>query len=204
MHHPEILITSIQSGEIVILMDDEDRENEGDLIASVDHLTPEIVNFMLHKGRGLLCLAITSLQASRLHLPLMVKGDSHNKTAFTVSVDAAKGITSGVSAFDRTQTIKVVSHPQSLSQDIVMPGHVFPIIAKDRGVLERKGHTEGSIDLMKLAGLNPAAVLCEILKDNGEMARLPDLKKLAKKHHLKIGSIADLVSYLQSPTNNIS
>ena len=197
MHHPEVLIQSIQKGEIVILMDDEDRENEGDLIASVDHLTPEMVNFMLHKGRGLLCLAITSSQAHRLHLPLMVQNTSDQKTAFTVSVDASQGITSGASVFDRTQTIKVASCPQSLPQDIVMPGHVFPIIAKDRGVLERRGHTEGSIDLMKLAGLCPAAVLCEVLKENGEMARLPDLKKIAEQYHLKIGSIADLISYLQ-------
>ena len=194
------LIQDIQKGRMVILMDDEKRENEGDLVIAAHLITPESVNFMLHYARGLLCLTITQKQADKLKLPLMasrsmLKNENCNQTAFTVSVDALKGIDSGASVFDRVHTIKVVANPHSKPEDIVIPGHVFPIVAKDRGVLERAGHTEGSVDLVRLAGLYPAAVICEILRDDGQMARLPDLQNFAAKHNLKMGCIADLISY---------
>lgn len=200
MDHPSVLIQDIQKGRMVILMDDEKRENEGDLVMAAHFITPESVNFMLHHARGLLCLTITQRQADRLKLPFMAsrsmqKIGDHSQTAFTVSVDAAKGIGSGASVFDRVHTIKVVANLHSKPEDIMIPGHVFPIVAKDRGVLERAGHTEGSVDLVKLAGLNPAAVICEILRDDGQMARPPDLRAFATKHNLKMGCIADLISY---------
>ncbi len=199
MNHPRELIEDIQNGHIVILVDDEKRENEGDLVAAASLVTPETINFMLHEARGLVCLSITQKQADQLKLPLMIsKNQNNQQTAFTITVDAAKGIGSGSSVFDRTHTIKVLANPQSTSNDIVMPGHVFPIIAKDDGVLERPGHTEGSMDLVKLAGLPPTAVICEILKKNGEMARPSDLKDFAMTHNLKIGCITDIIFYRES------
>ena len=199
MNSTEELIKDIQKGRIVILMDDEKRENEGDLVVAASFVTPKILNFMLHKARGLTCLSITQKQADQLQLPLMVsKNRNKQQTAFTVTVDAAKGIQSGSSVFDRASTIEIVIDPKSTSEDILTPGHIFPLIAKDGGVLERPGHTEGSIDLVKLAGLYPAAVICEILKSNGEMARLPDLRAFAAAYNLKIGCIGDLISYRKS------
>ena len=200
MDHPKHLIQDIQEGRMVVLMDDQDRENEGDLVVAASHATVSIVNFMLHHARGLLCLTITQKQADRLELPLMKHPLSEQKrlpqqTYFTMSVDASSGITSGASVPDRVHTMKVVADLHSQPKDIIIPGHVFPIIARDGGVLERAGHTEGSIDLVRLAGLNPAAVICEILRKDGEMARPQDLKIFASEHHLKIGCIADLISY---------
>ena len=199
MNHPKELIKDIQKGRMVILMDDEGRENEGDLVAAACLVTPNIINFMLHEARGMICLSITQKQADQLKLPLMIC-ENHNKqqTAFTVTVDAARGIASGSSVFDRVRTIKIIANPRSTPEDIVMPGHIFPIIAKENGVLERPGHTEGSIDLVKLAGLYPSAVICEMLKTDGQMARLPYLKDFAMAHNLKIGCIADLISYRKS------
>ena len=192
------LIEDIQNKKMVILVDDEDRENEGDLVIASDFITPDKVNFMVKNARGLVCAAITLEQASKLKLPLMVDESSnfsHNNTAFTISVEASKNVTTGISAADRATTIKAVCNPKSMPSDIVSPGHIFPIVAKKGGVLKRAGHTEGSIDLVKLAGFNPSAVVCEIMKDNGQMARMKDLKNFALIHDIKIGSIADLIRH---------
>jgi 3,4-dihydroxy 2-butanone 4-phosphate synthase/GTP cyclohydrolase II len=192
------LIEDIRNGKIVILVDDEDRENEGDLVVAADFITPETINFMATEARGLICLALAQQQIERLGLPLMVKDEqnfSPNKTAFTVSIEASSGVTTGISAADRAHTIRVASNPSAKPTDIHVPGHVFPIRAKQGGVLKRAGHTEGSVDLAKLAGLNPAAVICEVMNPDGTMARMPDLKKFAEKHGIKIGAIVDLIRY---------
>jgi len=192
------LIEDIRLGKMVILVDDEDRENEGDLVLAADHVTPEAVNFMAREARGLICLPMSSQQIDRLQIPQMVRDDlnySSNKTAFTVSIEAAQGVTTGISAADRAHTIRVASNPNVSSLDIHMPGHIFPIRAQQGGVLKRAGHTEGSVDLATLAGLNPAAVICEVINDDGTMARVTDLKVFAKKHNLKIGTIVDLIQY---------
>ena len=189
---PEI-IEDIKSGKAVILVDDEDRENEGDLIIAADYITPQMVNFMAMEARGLICLSLTSEQITRLDLPLMTKDDrnrSPNRTAFTVSIEAAKGVSTGISAADRALTIKVAANPSAGPEDIIVPGHVFPIRAQDGGVLKRAGHTEASVDLARMAGLNPAAVICEIINPDGTMARMPQLLEFAKKHGIKIGTIA--------------
>lgn len=194
----EELIEDLKNGKMVLLVDDEDRENEGDLVLAADHVTPKAINFMAVEARGLICLSLTSQQIERLQLPLMVRDDmnlSPNKTAFTVSIEASTGVTTGISAADRAHTIRVASSPQAKASDIHMPGHIFPIRAQHGGVLKRAGHTEGSVDLAKLAGLNPAAVICEVMNDDGTMARVPDLKKFAQKHDLKIGTIMDLIQY---------
>lgn len=194
----EELLEDLKNGKMVVLVDDEDRENEGDLVLAADHVTPKAINFMAVEARGLICLAMTSQQVERLQLPLMVRDDmnlSPNKTAFTVSIEASHGVTTGISAADRAHTIRVASNPAAKSSDIHMPGHVFPIRAQHGGVLKRAGHTEGSVDLAKLAGLNPAAVICEVMNDDGTMARVTDLKKFATKHGLKIGTIVDLIQY---------
>lgn len=194
---PEI-IEDIRNGKLVILVDDEDRENEGDLILSAEFATPEAINFMIREARGLVCLTLTPEQVERLQLPMMVREETNlapNRTAFLVSIEASQGITTGISAADRAHTIRVASNPHAKPQDVVTPGHIFPIRAKDGGVLKRAGHTEASVDLCKLAGLTPAAVICEIIKEDGTMARLPDLKEFAKKHRIKIGTIADLIQY---------
>lgn len=192
------LIEDIRNGKMVILVDDEDRENEGDLIIASDYITPQIVNFMAREARGLICLAMTSEQISRLGIPLMVNDSlnhSPNKTAFTVSIEAAHGVSTGISAADRALTIKVASSPNATAKDIIVPGHVFPIRAQDGGVLKRAGHTEASVDMVKLAGLNPAAVICEIMNEDGTMARLPELKNFARQHGIKIGTIESLIKY---------
>ena len=192
------LIEDIRNGKMVILVDDEDRENEGDLVVAADFITPEIVNFMATEARGLICLSLAQQQIERLGLPLMVKDEANfspNKTAFTVSIEASSGVTTGISAADRAHTVRVASNPNAKPSDIIVPGHVFPIRAKQGGVLKRAGHTEGSVDLAVLAGLNPAAVICEVVNQDGTMARVPDLMKFAAKHNLKIGSIVDLIRY---------
>lgn len=194
----EELIADIRNGKMVVLVDDEDRENEGDLVLAADHVTPDAINFMAVEARGLICLSLSSQQIDRLHLPMMVRDDmnhSPNKTAFTVSIEAASGVSTGISAADRAHTIRVASHPEAKPQDIHMPGHIFPIRAQNGGVLRRAGHTEGSVDLARLAGLNPAAVICEVMNPDGTMARVKDLRAFATKHGLKIGTIVDLISY---------
>lgn len=198
MNSSNELIEDIKNGKMVILVDDEDRENEGDLVVAADHITPEMINFMAREARGLICLALTPKQISRLGIPLMVKEDNNfspNKTAFTVSIEAADGVSTGISAADRAHTCKVAADPKSTSESIIVPGHVFPIRSQFGGVLKRAGHTEGSVDLCALAGLNPAAVICEIMNTDGSMARLSDLKEFAQKHQLKIGTIEDLIEY---------
>ena len=195
---PEELIEDIRLGKIVILVDDEDRENEGDLILAADHVNASLINFMATEARGLICLALAPEQIDRLQLPLMVRDDlnySPNKTAFTVSIEASQGVTTGISAADRAHTIKVAASPMAKATDVHTPGHVFPIRAQTGGVLKRAGHTEGSVDLARLAGLHPAAVICEVMNPDGSMARVPDLVKFAAKHSIKIGTIVDLIEY---------
>ncbi len=192
----EQAIEEIRQGRMIIMVDDEDRENEGDLVIAAEKITPEIVNFMIKNGRGLLCLSLQEIDVARLQLPLMTQTNSSKfNTAFTVSIEAATGVTTGISAFERAHTIQVAINPKSTSADIITPGHVFPLQAKPNGVFERPGHTEASVDLAKLAGLNQSAVICEILNDDGSMARVPDLKKFAKKHQLKMVSIRDIIAY---------
>ncbi|MCX7962620.1 MAG: bifunctional 3,4-dihydroxy-2-butanone-4-phosphate synthase/GTP cyclohydrolase II [Burkholderiales bacterium] len=197
------IIAEIRAGNIVILVDDEDRENEGDLVFAADFVTPEKINFLARYGRGLICMPITAEHAARLGLrPMVADNRSRHGTNFAVSIEAAEGITTGISAYDRALTIKVAAAPHAKPSDIVQPGHVFPLIAEPGGVLVRAGHTEACCDLARLAGLTPAAVLCEILKDDGTMARLPDLLDFAARHGLKIGTIADLIHY-RSATESI-
>jgi len=192
------IIDDIRNGKMVILIDDEDRENEGDLILATDFVTPDSINFMATQARGLICLALEPEQIDRLGLPLMVGDErnmSPNKTAFTVSIEAAEGVSTGISASDRARTVRVAANPNSRAKDIIAPGHVFPIRAQKGGVLKRAGHTEASVDLARLAGLTPAAVICEVMKDDGTMARLPDLLAFAQKHQIKIGTIEELIRY---------
>jgi 3,4-dihydroxy 2-butanone 4-phosphate synthase/GTP cyclohydrolase II len=195
---PEELIADLRSGKMVVLVDDEDRENEGDLVLAADHVTPEAINFMAIQARGLICLALAPEQIERLKLPMMVRedqNDSPNKTAFTVSIEASSGVSTGISAADRAHTIWVASRPDSAAKDVRSPGHVFPIKSQPGGVLKRAGHTEGSVDLARMAGLNPAAVICEVMNEDGTMARVPHLRDFALKHGLKIGTIVDLIEY---------
>lgn len=190
------IIEDIRQGKMVILMDDEDRENEGDLIMAAEHVTPEAVNFMVTHARGLVCLPMTTERCSRLNLPLMVDNNGAQfSTNFTVSIEAAEGVTTGISAADRAKTILAAVNKDACAADIVQPGHIFPLIAKDGGVLNRAGHTEAGVDLARLAGCEPAAVIAEILNEDGSMARRPQLEKFAQKHNLKIGTIADLIEY---------
>ena len=192
---PEI-IAELASGHMAILVDEEDREDEGDLIVAADCITPDLVNFMAKHGRGLICMPITEARARQLHLtPMAVVNRSLHGTNFTVSIEAARGVTTGISAADRAHTIRVACAPNAKPEDIVHPGHVFPLVAQEGGVLARAGHTEACCDLARLAGHTPAAVLCEIMKDDGTMARLPDLVEFARLHGLKIGAIADLIHY---------
>lgn len=189
-------IKDYQRGKIVIMVDDEDRENEGDLTIAAEKITPEGVNFMVKHGRGLVCLALTPEQVDRLHLPLMAQHNmSRFQTGFTVSIEAREGISTGISAHDRSHTIRTAIRPDANPSDVVTPGHIFPLRAKSGGVLVRSGHTEGSVDLARLAGLEPAAVICEVLKDDGSMARRPDLEVFAREHGLNIVSIADIIKY---------
>ena len=190
------IIAAIRAGEIVILVDDEDRENEGDLVFAAEFVTPEKINFLARHGRGLICMPITEAHAERLGLqPMVAQNRSRHGTNFTVSIEAAEGIATGISAHDRALTIKVAASPEARREDVVQPGHVFPLIAQPGGVLVRAGHTEACCDLARLAGLTPAAVLCEIMRDDGSMARLPDLVHFAGEHRLKIGTIADLIEH---------
>ncbi|HEX6266515.1 MAG TPA: bifunctional 3,4-dihydroxy-2-butanone-4-phosphate synthase/GTP cyclohydrolase II [Burkholderiales bacterium] len=190
------IIAAIRGGEIVVLVDDEDRENEGDLVFAADFVTPEKINFLARHGRGLICMPITEEHARRLGLrPMVQHNRSRHGTNFTVSIEAAEGIATGISAHDRALTVKVAASADAKPEDIVHPGHVFPLIAQPGGVLVRAGHTEACCDLARLAGLTPAAVLCEIMRDDGTMARLPDLVDFAAGHKLRIGTIADLIEY---------
>jgi 3,4-dihydroxy 2-butanone 4-phosphate synthase/GTP cyclohydrolase II len=190
------IVEDMQNGRMVILVDAEDRENEGDLIIPAQMATPDAVNFMAKNGRGLVCLTLTQARAQELHLDFMVRSNgSRNRTAFTQSIEAREGISTGISAFDRARTIATAIDTTKGAGDIVSPGHVFPLIAREGGVLVRAGHTEASIDLAKLAGLYPAAVICEIMNDDGTMARMDDLARFAKVHGLKIGAIEDLIAY---------
>jgi 3,4-dihydroxy 2-butanone 4-phosphate synthase/GTP cyclohydrolase II len=190
------IIAEIRAGRIVVLVDDEDRENEGDLVFGADFVSADKINFLAKHGRGLICMPITESHAARLGLrPMVEQNRSRHGTNFTVSIEAAEGIATGISAHDRALTVKVAAAPDARPEDIVQPGHVFPLVAQPGGVLVRAGHTEACCDLARLAGLTPAAVLCEIMRDDGSMARLPDLMQFAAQHQLKIGTIADLIEY---------
>jgi len=190
------IIEEIRQGRMVVLLDDEDRENEGDLVMAAQYVTPEDVNFMAMHGRGLICLTLTEERGRQLNLsPMVASNGTKMGTNFTASIEAAEGVTTGISAADRAHTIQTAVHVNARPMDIVSPGHVFPLIAQKGGVLVRAGHTEAGCDIAKLANLDASAVICEILKDNGEMARLPDLLDFAAKHDLKVGTIADLINY---------
>ena len=190
------IIKDAKKGKMFILVDDKNRENEGDLVVPASKCNSKKINFMAKHGRGLICLTLTKHKVDRLSLPLMSSvNKARMQTAFTVSIEAKKGISTGISAFDRARTIKVAINSKSKKKDIVSPGHVFPLVAKNGGVLERAGHTEASIDISKLAKLNPSAVICEVMNEDGRMARFDDLLKFARVHNLKIASIEDLISY---------
>ncbi len=191
-------IEEIRAGKMLILVDDEDRENEGDLVLAADKVTPEAIAFMANYGRGLICLTLTEEQIARLDLPMMAapgRSGPRLGTAFTVSIEASQGVTTGISAADRAHTIRVAINPDAKPQDVVVPGHVFPLVARHGGVLVRAGQTEGSVDLARLAGLSPAGIVCEIANDDGTMARMPDLERFAKQHNMVILTIADLIAY---------
>ncbi|MHB1587217.1 MAG: bifunctional 3,4-dihydroxy-2-butanone-4-phosphate synthase/GTP cyclohydrolase II [Acidiferrobacteraceae bacterium] len=190
------IIDELRRARMVIIMDDEDRENEGDLLIAADIVRAEDINFMARHGRGLVCLTLTQERCRALHLPPMVADNlTPRATRFTVSIEAARGVTTGISASDRATTIRAAVQPDAKPSDLVQPGHVFPLTAQRGGVLARAGHTEAGVDLARLAGFSPAAVICEILKDDGSMARLPELEVFARAHGLKIGTIADLIAY---------
>jgi 3,4-dihydroxy 2-butanone 4-phosphate synthase/GTP cyclohydrolase II len=192
----EDIVADMKAGRIVILVDEEDRENEGDLVLASDHVTPEAINFMARFGRGLICLTLTRERCEYLKLPPMAaRNGTVYSTAFTVSIEAAAGVTTGISAADRSRTIEVAVAKATKPTDLVQPGHVFPLQAVDGGVLMRAGHTEAGCDLAAMAGCSPSSVICEIMKDDGTMARLPDLQIFAAEHGLKIGTIADLIAY---------
>ena len=190
------VLADIRAGRMVVLVDEADRENEGDLLIAADFVTPEIINFMARYGRGLICLTLTEQKCRGLNLqPMVPNNRSPLGTNFTVSIEAAQGVTTGISAADRARTVQVAIRADSSPADLVQPGHIFPLLAQDGGVLVRAGHTEAGCDIARLAGLTPAAVICEILKENGEMARLPDLVEFAAQHKLRIGTIADLIQH---------
>jgi 3,4-dihydroxy 2-butanone 4-phosphate synthase / GTP cyclohydrolase II len=190
------LVAELAAGRMVILVDEEDRENEGDLVLAADHVSPEAINFMARHGRGLICLTLTRERCERLRLPMMARNNGTKfGTAFTVSIEAATGVSTGISAADRARTVKAAVARDAKPEDIVQPGHIFPIQAQDGGVLMRAGHTEAGCDLAGMAGLTPAAVICEVMNDDGTMARLPDLEGFAREHGLKIGTIADLIHH---------
>jgi 3,4-dihydroxy 2-butanone 4-phosphate synthase / GTP cyclohydrolase II len=192
----EEAVEDIKKGKMVILVDDEDRENEGDLTMAAEMVTPEAINFMAKYGRGLICLSLTPERVDHLQLPMMTTDNTSSfGTAFTISIEAKKGVTTGISAADRATTIKTAIHPKSRAEDLARPGHVFPLRAKPGGVLQRAGQTEGSVDLSRLAGLSPAGVICEIMNDDGTMARVPQLLTFAKEHGLKIVTVKDLIAY---------
>ncbi len=192
----EDIVADMRAGRMVILVDEEDRENEGDLVLAADHVTPEAVNFMARFGRGLICLTLTRERCERLQLPPMAtRNGTKYATAFTVSIEAAEGVTTGISAADRARTVQAAVASGARADDLVQPGHIFPLQAVDGGVLMRAGHTEAGCDLSAMAGCSPAAVICEIMKDDGTMARLPDLQLFAAEHGLKIGTIASLIEH---------
>src|SRR5438132_3974061 len=192
----ESVIADLQAGKMVIVVDDADRENEGDLIMAAQFTTPKHVNFMAQHGRGLICVPTTSERLQQLGIERMVRQNRETfKTDFQISVDAARGITTGISAADRAETIRIMAGPTAVPEDLVQPGHVFPLRARPGGVLQRAGHTEAAVDLVKLAGCRPITVICEIMSDDGSMARMPELRKFAKKHRLKICTIADLIHF---------
>ena len=193
---PEALIEEARRGRMVVLVDSQDRENEGDLVIPAQMADAGAVNFMARHGRGLICLALTAERVAALELPMMAPTNtSRLQTAFTVSIEAREGITTGISAADRARTVAVAIDPACGPRDIASPGHVFPLKAREGGVLARAGHTEAAVDIARLAGLNPSGVICEIMKDDGTMARLPDLLAFGRAHGLKVGSIADLIAY---------
>ncbi len=192
----EDIVADMRAGRVVILVDEEDRENEGDLVLAADHVTPEAINFMARFGRGLICLTLTRERCELLQLPPMTARNGDKKsTAFTASIEAAEGVTTGISAADRARTVQAAVAPGAVAEDLVQPGHIFPLQAVDGGVLMRAGHTEAGCDLAAMAGCSPAAVICEIMNDDGTMARLPDLQLFAAEHGLKIGTIADLIAH---------
>ncbi len=201
---PQEIIEDIRLGKMVILMDDEDRENEGDLIVAAEHITPEIINFMATHGRGLICLTMTKERCEKLGLPPMVQdNNAQYSTAFTVSIEAAEGVTTGISAADRARTVQAAVAKDAKASDLVQPGHIFPLTAQDGGVLVRAGHTEAGCDLARLAGLEPASVIVEILNDDGSMARRPDLEIFAEKHGIKLGTIAALIEHRNNTETTI-
>lgn len=190
------LIEEARRGRMFILVDDEDRENEGDLVIPAQFATPDAINFMARHARGLICLTLTRARVEQLGLPLMAQSNgTRHQTAFTVSIEAREGVTTGISAADRARTVAVAINPELGREHIVTPGHVFPLVARDGGVLVRAGHTEAAVDFARLAGLNPSGVICEIMNDDGTMARMPDLVAFAQRHNLKLGTIADLIAY---------
>lgn len=192
----EEIIEDIRQGKMVILMDDEDRENEGDLVIAASMVRPEDINFMARYGRGLICLTLTRERCEQLRLPLMVSNNNEKHgTNFTLSIEAARGVTTGISAYDRAHTVRMAVAPNAKPEDLVQPGHIFPLMAQPGGVLTRAGHTEAGCDLTRLAGMEPAAVIVEILNEDGTMARRPDLEQFAQEHGLKIGTVADLIHY---------
>jgi 3,4-dihydroxy 2-butanone 4-phosphate synthase/GTP cyclohydrolase II len=198
----EDIIEDARNGRMFILVDHEDRENEGDLVIPAQMCTPTAVNFMATHGRGLICLAMPGERLDALGLPLMAQSNSsRHETAFTVSIEAREGVTTGISAQDRARTVAVAIDPRSGKQDIATPGHIFPLRARDGGVLVRAGHTEAAVDISRLAGLNPSGVICEVMNDDGTMARLPDLVAFAQRHGLKIGTISDLIAYRRRHDN---
>ncbi len=211
-HHPEqamvtveVILDEARNGRMFILVDDEDRENEGDLIIPAQMATPAAINFMAKHGRGLICLALGADRVRQLGLPLMAKHNgTRHETAFTVSIEARDGVTTGISAGDRARTVSVAIDAAKGPEHIVTPGHVFPLVARDGGVLVRAGHTEAAVDVARLAGLNPSGVICEIMNDDGSMARLPDLKLFAAEHGLKIGTIRDLIAYRRRNDNLVA
>jgi len=191
------VIAELQAGRMIVIVDDEDRENEGDLMIAAEMITPEVINFMATHARGLICLAITGERADALELgPMASRNTSCGGTAFTVSIDAkGPGVTTGISAYDRSRTILAAIDSSTRPEDLARPGHIFPLRARRDGVLERRGHTEAAVDLARLAGLNPSGVICEIVKDDGDMARLPDLMRFCAKHDLKMISVTELARY---------
>jgi 3,4-dihydroxy 2-butanone 4-phosphate synthase/GTP cyclohydrolase II len=192
----ESVIADLQKGRMVIVVDDADRENEGDLIMAAEFVSPAAINFMIKHGRGLVCVPTTSERLQQLGIERMVRENRETfKTDFQISVDAARGVTTGISAGDRAETIRIMADPTAITEDLISPGHVFPLRARPGGVLQRAGHTEAAVDLVKLAGCRPIAVICEIMSDDGSMARLPELIKFGKKHRLKLCTIADLIQY---------
>ena len=196
LHRVELAMEDLRQGKMVILVDDEDRENEGDIVIAGEKVTPELINFMATHARGLICLSITSDQVERLNLPMMSSNNkSQYNTAFTVSIEAREGVSTGISAADRSHTVHVAIQEDATPRDVVTPGHIFPLRARDGGVLERVGQTEGSVDLARLAGLNPSAVICEIMNPDGTMARMPELEVFGREHGIRIVAVADIIKY---------